>query len=291
VDRIAVIGEVLWDIFPDSARLGGAPLNFAANARRLGREPLLVSAVGNDKPGEEAVARIAALGLDVSMVGVSGRLGTGTARVEFDDSEHPRFTIVRPAAYDDVQLTGERLERIAAWAPAAVYYGTLFASREEGRATLLRLLAAIPSAHRFYDLNLRPGNDSPALVSELLARANVVKLNETELDMVRRFAGLPAEPEAFCRAGAERYSWEAACVTFGSRGCAVLAGGSYVEAPGFPVEVADPVGAGDAFAAAFLHGLVSGWSAAEIARFSNRLGALVASRPGAIPDWQVGEVG
>jgi len=128
-------------------------------------------------------------------------------------------------------------------------------------------------------------------VAELLTHASVVKLNETELDVVQRFAGLPAESEAFCRAGAERFGWEAACVTFGSRGCAVLAGGDYAEAPGHPVEVADPVGAGDAFAAAFLHGLVSGWRAEEIARFANRLGALVASRPGAIPDWDVGEVG
>jgi len=111
VDRIAVIGEVLWDIFPDSRRLGGAPLNFAVNARRLGHEPLLVSAVGNDKLGEEAVARIAALGLDTQMVGVSNRRETGTARVEFGESEHPKFTIVRPAAYDDVQLRARKAGR------------------------------------------------------------------------------------------------------------------------------------------------------------------------------------
>jgi fructokinase len=288
--RIAVIGEVLWDVFPDSTRLGGAPLNFAAHARRLGHEPLLVSAVGNDKLGAEALARIAALGLDTTMIDVSRHLETGTARVDLGDGEHPAFTIVRPAAYDDVRLTGERLERMAAWAPAAVYYGTLFASREEGRATLLQLLDAIPHARRFYDINLRPGSDSPALVGELLGRAGVVKLNETELEVVARSTGLPSEAQGFCRAGASRYGWTAACVTFGSRGCAVLAGGEYAEAPGCPVEVADPVGAGDAFAAAFLHGLEEGWRAEEIARFANRLGALVASRPGAIPEWSLAEI-
>jgi fructokinase len=289
--RIAVIGEVLWDVFPDSTLLGGAPLNFAAHTERLGHEAMLISAVGKDKLGEDTLARIAALGIDTSMIGVSNHWKTGTARVELGNGEHPRFTIVRPAAYDDVHLSGDQLKALAAWGPGAVYFGTLFASRAEGHTTLLKLLDSVGGARRFYDINLRPGNDSPELVSELLRLANVVKLNDNELEVVRRFADLPPDAEGFCRWGAGKFGWEAACVTFGSRGCAVLAGGKYAEVPGFPVEVADPVGAGDAFAAAFLHGLGAGWHAGEIARFANRLGALVASRPGAIPEWSLAEIG
>lgn len=288
--RIAVIGEVLWDVFPDAMLLGGAPLNFAAHARRLGNEIALISAVGSDDLGRKTRARIAGLGLDTGLVGTSGRWETGSARVLLGPDGDPQFTIIRPAAYDDTALSDEQLRQIADWAPWDVYFGTLFASSETGRATLQRLLAAIPDARRFYDVNLRPESGSPELVTELLMHANVVKLNETELDALHRFAELPEDPEGFCRVGARRFGWEGACVTMGARGCALLVGENYVEAPGCVVKVADPVGAGDAFAAAFVHGMDCGWSAAEIARYANRLGALVASRPGAIPEWKPAEI-
>jgi fructokinase len=291
VARIAVIGEVLWDVFPDATHLGGAPLNFAVHARRLGYEVQLISAVGDDDLGRQAESRITEMGLETEMLGVSSRFETGTAHVRLGPGGQADFTIERPAAYDDVTLTDDQLKYIADWAPWDLYFGTLFASHASGRAALRRLMAAIPGARRFYDVNLRPGSDSPELVSDLMRSANVVKLNEAELESLHGYLELPAHPERFCREGAQRLGWEASCITFAERGCAVAVGLSYVESPGFRVRVADPVGAGDAFAAAFLHGLDAGWPAAKIAQFANRLGALVASRPGAIPDWSVAEIG
>lgn len=290
MSRIVVLGEVLWDVFPDSVRLGGAPLNFAAHAARMGHEARLLSAVGNDDLGRNALAAIARLGLDTGAIQVSDGRETGTAKVRLGPRGQADFVIERPAAYDDVSLAAEDLAGLAGWEPNIVYYGTLFASRESGRATLLRLLAAIPEATRFYDLNLRPGSDSPSLVTELVAQADVVKLNDTELDVVHRFTDLPGDPEGFCRGGAQRYGWQAACITLGARGCAMWAGGEYVEAPGRVVAVADPVGAGDAFSAALVHGLEEHWPAAKTAAFGNALGALVASRPGAIPEWSFSEL-
>jgi len=287
--RIVVVGEVLWDLFPDCASLGGAPLNFAVHASRLGHETLLISAVGDDDLGRRAHQAVKEMGLDTSMLGTDARWKTGTAVVQLDPSGHPSFTIPRPAAYDAAQLTGAQLRRLTAWAPAWIYYGTLFPSIEEGKQTLLQLLRALPGTMRFYDVNLRPGFDSPALVTELLALANVVKLNEAELQAVSRFGALPSGMEAFCRAGVERYGWKAVSVTLGARGCAVLAGNEFLVADSFPVEVADTVGAGDAFAAAFLHGLSRQWGIEEIAAFANRVGAIVASRAGAVPDWTVAE--
>ena len=95
--------------------------------------------------------------------------------------------------------------------------------------------------------------------------------------------GLPTGPESFCREGRRRFGWQATAITLGARGCALLAGDDFVEAPGIPVTVIDSVGAGDAFAAAFVHGLASGWTAADIADFANRAGAAVAAVRGAIP--------
>jgi fructokinase len=287
---ILVLGEVLWDMFAHSSALGGAPLNFAAHARRLGYNPLLISAVGADSLGNAARREIASLGLDTSLLQTTGRFPSGTARVELGPGDRTRFVIERPAAYDAICLRKEQISQITQQAPACFYFGTLLASTPQGRAVLDRLLDALPAATRFYDLNLRPGNYSVQLVIELLEQAGVVKLNEEELCTVCKFTRLPSEIEAFCREGSKRYGWKAVCVTLGAHGCAMLRGDEYVEAAGRPVEVADPVGAGDAFAAAFLHGLVSEWPVARIADFANRIGALVASRHGAIPAWAMTEL-
>jgi fructokinase len=279
-----VVGEVLWDIFPDATRLGGAPLNFAVHLTRLGHVPRIVSAVGRDALGDTASAEITSLGLDTTLLQLSTTFNTGTASVRLGPDDRTSFVIERPAAYDAVEISDAVLAEIIRWKPSWCYYGTLFSSRAQGRQVLQRLLDALPDARRFYDINLRPGFESRELACDLLRLADVVKVNERELTVVRDWLALPAEPERFCRAGAARFGWQAACVTLGARGCAMLVGDDYVEAAGVPIAVADTVGAGDAFAAAFLHGLISEWPASKVAEFSNRAGATVASLPGAIPD-------
>lgn len=283
------MGEVLWDIFPDSTRLGGAPLNFAAHARRMGHAPLLMSAIGNDDLGRQAAYEIQSLGLDTSLLQRTRRFPTGRAGVSLDPLGQAAFLIERPAAYDAVTLATGEVQTLQGWSPDWLYFGTLFSSRPEGRAVLFELLRLVPDATRFYDLNLRPDSDSLPLVCELLEQADVVKMNQDEMRAIHRYLGLPAQTNAFCTSASERFGWRAVCVTLGSRGCAVFVNGEYQEEPGCPIDVADTVGAGDAFAAAFLHGLVSKWDVAEIAHFANRVGALVASKRGAIPDWTTAE--
>jgi fructokinase len=287
--HVAVLGEVLWDVFEHSRRLGGAPLNFGVHARRLGHPVTLISALGGDEPGEQAAEIIAALDLDTRFLQRTSRFPTGTAQVQIEHSGVMQFTIPRPAAYDAVDLSAHDLELLEQDAHGWFYYGTLFASTDQGKNVLHQILRALRGATKFYDLNLRPGSDSPKLVCELLQSADVVKLNEEELQRVHEFSGLPLNFEAFCRQGSARFGWQAVGVTLGDCGCAVLAGGHYAEAAVHPVNVVDTVGAGDAFAAAFMHGLSLNWPAAEIACFANRVGALVASRHGAIPDWTLEE--
>ena len=287
--RTVVVGEVLWDIFENSRRLGGAPLNFGVHARRLGHPVTLISALGMDELGDQASEMIASLELDTRLLQTTARFPTGTAEVHLGHGGKTQFTITRPAAYDTVELSSRDLDGLRQCRPGWLYFGTLFASAPQGRCVLNELVAALPEAAKFYDLNLRPGSDAADLVCQLLASADVVKLNEEELERVHQFTGLPAAIEAFCREGSRRYGWRAAGVTLGDRGCAILADGHFVEAAGHPVDVVDAVGAGDAFAAAFLHGLSLKWPAAQIASFANRIGALVASRHGAIPYWTMAE--
>jgi fructokinase len=289
--RIVAIGEVLWDVFPDSRRLGGAPLNFAAHAARLGHPVRLIGGVGDDALGHSALEAIRAAGLDPRFVETVPALPTGVARVTLGPNGQTAFRIERPAAYDAVSLSAGDCAEIAAWSPQWLYHGTLFAHREQCRLKLNRLASALPRVHRFYDVNLRPGCFSTDLVLELLARADVVKLNEVEMASVAAHTGLPkSNMERFCAEGAARFAWQAVAVTLGVRGCAVWRRGEYVQAPGREVRVADTVGAGDGFAAAMLHGVCRGWPARAIADFANRLGSLIASRPGGIPDWTVDEL-
>jgi len=288
--KLINIGEILWDVIGGEEHLGGALLNLSVHAARLGHEVSLVSAVGADQRGDRALNAMSALGLSIDWIQRSDEWPTGIVTVTVADGQ-PEFEIHRPAAYDSMTLDRAVLGRVAEWDPDWVCFGTLLSMFPRGRNVLLETMDALPRARRFYDVNLRPKSFTSELVLELLGRATVVKLNQDEvrsLDVI--FQGSTRTLEEFCRNRAERFGWEAVCVTRGELGCAILARDQYVEVPGYHVRVADTVGAGDAFSAAFLHGLNAGWPAGEIGDFANRLGALVASRPGGAATWSLDQM-
>jgi fructokinase len=217
---------------------------------------------------------------------------TGIVTVILDVSGQPHFTIHRPAAYDFPELSDADLQELTSQQPDWIYFGTLFQMSPQAKALTLKLIAALPNARRFYDVNLRDNSYHAPLVNELMSRATTVKLNDQEVETIQAMFGWSYRSlEDFCRGGTKKFGWEAVCVTRGASGCALLVGGHYVEAKGYKVQVADTVGAGDAFAAAFVHGLGRGWNTLAIADFANRVGALVASHPGGTPRWTVEEVG
>ncbi len=284
--KILSIGEILWDVFDDAERLGGAPFNFAAHAARLGHEVRFLSAVGTDDRGARALTAMKHHGVNAELVSQVAGAPTGAVRVTLDASGQPAFVIERPAAYDFAELSPAGAAMVSAWEPDWVYFGTLHQADPRGRAVTERVLAAAPGAGRFYDVNLRVDSYSRELVAGLMRRADVLKLNETEVHVLAELAGVPAAPlPEFCELCAREYGYSALAVTLGERGAAVRIGTDYAEAPGYRVAVKDTVGAGDAFAAAFLHGLGEGWSARAAADFANRAGAVVAAHSGAIPDW------
>jgi fructokinase len=303
MSKIISLGEILWDVFPDAEHLGGAPFNFAAHARRLGHEVFFVSAVGDDNRGRSALAKMEQLGLATRFVQRLTTASTGIVSVRLDPAGQPTFTIHRPAAYDLVSLSPRELAELSSPPADWIYFGTLHQMSPGARDLLAALIDANPGARRFYDINLRQDSYGPALVHDLMKRASVVKLNDAEVRTVEDlfhlvgpvdFSGGSAPSiEEFCRTSSQAHGWEAVCVTRGALGCALLIGGEYVEVDGYPVEVADTVGSGDAFAAAFVHGLsggrASGWTPVAIGDFANRVGALIASRHGAIPSWTIEE--
>lgn len=280
---VAVVGEVLWDIVGDSRRLGGAPLNFSAQLYLLGHPVRLISAVGDDEAGATAVRHIRSLGLGSGLLQTSRRFATGTALARIDSHGDAEFEIPRPAAFDDIDIDSVRRAEAGNSAPAWLYFGSLLAATVSGRDALDSLLSDWPAAKRLVDLNLRPGSDSPELMLAMLERADVAKLNEVEVDRVRAVTGLPEDHGEFCLAACDHFGWEAAAVTLGADGCVVLANGDSATVPGVAIEVADTVGAGDAFAAGFLHGLACGWPAQRIGEFANSLAATVVGHSGSLP--------
>jgi fructokinase len=284
--KIVSIGEVLWDVIGDQEHLGGAPFNFAAHARKLGHDVHFVSAVGCDERGDRVLERMLQMNLSTRFVRRAEGFPTGIASVILDANGQPSFRIVHPAAYDFPELTATDLEELLSPAPDWIYFGTLLQMSSQAHEVTGRLLAATIGARRFYDINLRPSCYEPQLVRDLMAQATVVKLNDEEVPMVDLMCGRAhSTPEDFCRDYAALLGWEAVCVTRGAEGCVLLVGDELFRAPGYSVKVADTVGAGDAFAAAFVHGLGSGWPAGQVADFANRVGAVVAGRTGAIPSW------
>jgi len=290
--RVVSIGEVLWDVIGASEYLGGAPLNFAAHARKLGHEVYLVSGVGEDERGRRALEAIERLGIARDYIQVVSGRPTGTAEVELDPDGKPMFRIVRPAAYDFVRLTPELRQRIAALQPNWIYCGTLFHASEHVLDATLALIEEVPSAKRIYDVNLRDGNWSLATVEKLAAHADVIKLSDSEAEFLDATLGTDGEGASirhFCERWCDQYHCKTVCVTMGERGCAIFHDRVFTEAPASKIEVVDTVGAGDAFAAALVHGMEQGWTMPRCAAFANAVAALVASRPGAIPEWSVEE--
>ena len=288
--RIVSIGEVLWDIIGDKEYLGGAALNFAAHAARLGHTVFFVSAVGNDARGRRVLERMAELGLSTRYVHQIAAHPTGVVTVDLDAAGVPRFTLHHPAAYDAPELDEADLAGLLSPKPDWIYFGTLFQMSPQAKQLTYRLIDSHCGARLLYDINLRKDSYTAPLVRELMARAQVVKLNEDEASAINQMFGRASQSlEDFCRGYAREFGWESLCVTRGERGCAMLVNGEYVEAAGYPLQTQDTVGAGDAFAAAFVHGLSLQWPLREIADFANRIAALVASRPGGTPPWTLEE--
>lgn len=289
--KIVAIGEILWDVFEDQELLGGAPFNFAVHASRLGHEVAFVSAVGDDIRGRRALRQAAELGLPVHLVKQVAGKATGSVTVMLDAKGQPSYTIQRPAAYDFVSLSEQDRAEIAKRDSSWIYYGTLHQMSAQARNLTRELLETSPNARRLYDVNLRRDSWNPSLVRELMQLATTLKINDEEVSAVESMLGTDhGSLEGFCRAYSAEFGWDAVCVTRGAAGCCVLIADEFAEAAGCQVQVVDTVGAGDAFAAAFVHGLDQGWPALQVGAFANTVGALVASRAGGVPFWTTEEI-
>ncbi len=277
------IGELLWDCFGHSRRPGGAPANVAYHADQLGLNGLICSRVGRDDAGDDLVEELSQRGIDTTAVQRDLHHPTGWVTVESTHADQPTYVIHEDVAWDYLEITDAWTRRFTnAW---GVCFGTLAQRNEQSRRAIEHGLDAASNAVLVYDVNIRPPWYTRDRIEWSLRRCNVLKLNESEVTLLGEMLALPAhDPERFARDVIRQYDLDTVCVTRAEKGCYVFSADTSLEVPGDVVTVVDSVGAGDAFTAAFIKGLISNWPLETTARFANAVGGRVASKAGAMPD-------
>ena len=286
--EVLCVGEVLWDALPAGLFLGGAPFNVACHLRAAGVPVAMVSRVGADRLGEEALRRAAWYGVATDLVQVDPALPTGFVRVTLEPSGDAEYEIIAPAAWDAIAPSDALLQRAAE--ARAIVFGSLAQRSAVTRATIERLWDT--DAPLVFDVGLRPPFDDRDVVRRSLRRAAIVKLTDEELRRLAAWFDLPGGAAPAARTAdllptvtalAETFGCGTVCVTRGREGAALWRDGRWTEHAGFEVEVRDTVGSGDAFLAVLLAGLLSGAEDRVLLQHASLIGAYVATQSGAVP--------
>lgn len=277
------LGELLWDLFPDGPRFGGAPTNFACSAAELARAAAhvqLVSAVGADDLGTRALQELASHHVDPSAV-VRLQNPTGNVSVSVDEAGHASYVFAEGTAWDHIPWT-PTLAALAA-RTSAVCFGSLGQRCEPSRGTIRQFVAATPAtALRILDINLRPPHWTAEVLVDSLQRANVFKCNEDELEVLSGLLDLSGTEFERLDTLRRQHAWRMVALTRGGAGSLLLDGtGEVSESPSPAVEVVDTVGAGDAFTAALTLGMLRQLPLRELHHWASRVAAYVCSCRGA----------
>ncbi len=276
-----VFGEIVWDMFPDENRLGGAPLNFAYYYMKAGGWPFMISSVGNDELGHEAINRISSFGLDTKEIIISHEKPTGIVDIRMINTRH-RFKVIRDTAWEYLKYPEQAGIIHKA---TGIYIGTLARVSENNQFVSNRLITDFAGKVVFLDVNLRMSFYSKKDLGFLLKKATHLKMNLHEAKLLKEMGFISAKTaEGMAEELIYQGSIKACCITLGEKGAigADRISGA-VRVKGMPAKKGgDSVGAGDSFAGFFIHGVLSGLKMEECLFRANQIGALVASHKGAI---------
>lgn len=277
------MGEALWDVLPEGKKIGGAPANFAYHVSQFGLPSAVVSAVGDDALGDEILENLTSKGLNHLIEKVP--YPTGTVQVEIDQAGVPQYEIKENVAWDNIPYTA-RLEALAEKAQA-VCFGSLAQRNVVSRSTINRFLDAMPQTDDtlvVFDVNLRQGFYNKDILCNSMKRCNILKINDEELVTVSRMFGYPGiDLQDKCWILLGKYNLKMLILTCGINGSYVFTPGNVSFQPTPKVEVADTVGAGDSFTAAFIASILKGKSVAEAHSLAVQTSAFVCTQKGAMP--------
>ena len=277
------MGEALWDILPEGKKIGGAPANFAYHVSQFGLPSCVVSAVGADTFGKELLENFTSKGLNHLIPEVP--YPTGTVQVEIDPAGIPQYEIKENVAWDNIPYTPQL--HTLAQKTKAVCFGSLAQRNVVSRETINRFLDAMPRTDdtlTVFDVNLRQGFYDKEILCNSMQRCNVLKINDEELVIISRMFGYPGiDLQDKCWILLGKYNLRMLILTCGINGSYVFTPGNVSFQPTPHVEVADTVGAGDSFTAAFIASILRGKSVPEAHSLAVRTSAYVCTCNGAMP--------
>jgi len=279
--KVAGLGEVLWDIFPDFKRPGGAPANVAYHIRQLGNTGMVLSKIGDDEPGRELRTHLRGKGLNTNYIQTDTTYPTGSVKVSFDEQNEPDYTITEDVAWDYMELNAE-WER-AAYELDAVSFGTLAQRSERSRKTIQNFLGQVSAKTlRVLDVNLRAPFYSRNILLNSIELCNVIKLNMDEYNLIERLAGVRELKEWLLH----EMNVSIICLTKGSEGSELMTINHHYHASPVDVDTSggDAVGVGDAFTAALIHHLLRSSDMNQVLQKANRYAGLIVTKQGAMPE-------
>lgn len=279
--KIIGLGEILWDLLPTGKQLGGAPANFAYHVCRLGGNGWAVSAISDDELGREIKNTLSTKKLNTILEEVNEP--TGTVQVTLNAAGVPTYDITEGVAWDHIPFT-ERIGNLAK-ETSAVCFGTLAQRSPESRATIHKFIESMPAGSlKVYDINLRQKYYDEKIISDSLRLADILKINDEELEIVSRMLCLSGTSEERCRAISREFNLKFVILTMGGDGSKViLEDRVHLSTPG-KINIVDTVGAGDSFTAAFMLAYLRGESIENAHTLATEVSSYVCTKAGAMPE-------
>lgn len=276
------LGEVLWDMLPEGRKIGGAPVNFAYHAGQFGIDTMAVSAIGNDKLGEDTIAEMN--GKHLNHIFPSVPYPTGSVQVKLDEKGVPAYDIKENVAWDNIPFTNE-IESVAR-SCRAVCFGSLAQRNAVSRNTIRKFIESTPSGCiRIFDINLRQNFYTSNVIHDSLELCNILKINDEEIMLVSRMFNYDSSNiENVCCTIMEDFSLEMVILTCGTKGSYIFTKGGVSFMPTPKVNVADTVGAGDSFTGSFCAAILRGLPVAEAHKKAVEVSAYVCTQNGAMPE-------
>ncbi|WP_369829031.1 carbohydrate kinase family protein [Flavobacterium sp. 5] len=285
--KITCFGEVLWDVFPTHKKIGGAPLNVAIRLQSFGNDVTIISAVGNDKRGDNLIDFIKESGVNTELIQVNSEYKTGKVKVMLNDKGSASYDIMFPRAWDKIELQNNAIERVKE--SDAFVFGSLVARDEQSKETLLALIET--SKYAVFDVNLRKPYYTAELLISLLKKADFIKFNDDELFEISRYMGSKYNSlEQNLQFIANNTKAKSICVTKGRHGAVLLHQEKLFYNSGYEINVVDTVGAGDSFLASLISKLLNNTNPQEAIDFACAVGALVAQSEGANPILKIEDI-
>ena len=276
------LGEVLWDMLPEGRKIGGAPVNFAYHAGQFGIDTMAVSAIGNDKLGEDTISEMN--GKHLNHIFPSVPYPTGSVQVSLDEKGVPAYDIKENVAWDNIPFTNE-IESVAR-SCRAVCFGSLAQRNAVSRNTIRKFIESTPDGCiRIFDINLRQNFYTSNVIHDSLELCNILKINDEEIMLVSRMFNYDSSNiENVCRTIMEDFSLEMVILTCGTKGSYIFTKGGVSFMPTPKVNVADTVGAGDSFTGSFCAAILRGLPVAEAHKKAVEVSAYVCTQNGAMPE-------